>query len=210
MIIRVIRVMQVVVFTDESLKAELLNSIETVDEGIVWVENLSQLEQYKNADAIVDLLYNESHRLQLESLLPALIVINSVEQNLQETNLSFVRINGWKTFLQPSITEASTIKEENKTKAQEVFSFFQKKLEWVPDEIGFITPRVVSMIINEAFIALKEGVSTKGEIDTAMKLGTNYPYGPFEWAEKIGVEKIKSLLDKLSMQEKRYASFVSV
>jgi 3-hydroxybutyryl-CoA dehydrogenase len=80
----------------------------------------------------------------------------------------------------------------------------------VPDEIGFITPRVVSMIINEAFIALKEGVSTKGEIDTAMKLGTNYPYGPFEWAEKIGVEKIKSLLDKLSMQEKRYASFVSV
>lgn len=209
-IIRVIRVMQVVVFTDESLKAELLNSIETVDEGIVWVENLSQLEQYKNADAIVDLLYNESHRLQLESLLPALIVINSVEQNLQETNLSFVRINGWKTFLQPSITEASTIKEENKTKAQEVFSFFQKKLEWVPDEIGFITPRVVSMIINEAFIALKEGVSTKGEIDTAMKLGTNYPYGPFEWAEKIGVEKIKSLLDKLSMQEKRYASFVSV
>ncbi|HWI89743.1 MAG TPA: 3-hydroxyacyl-CoA dehydrogenase family protein [Flavisolibacter sp.] len=202
--------MQVVVFTDESLKAELLNSIETVDEGIVWVENLSQLEQYKNADAIVDLLYNESHRLQLESLLPALIVINSVEQNLQETNLSFVRINGWKTFLQPSITEASTIKEENKTKAQEVFSFFQKKLEWVPDEIGFITPRVVSMIINEAFIALKEGVSTKGEIDTAMKLGTNYPYGPFEWAEKIGVEKIKSLLDKLSMQEKRYASFVSV
>lgn len=209
-IIRVIRVMQVVVFTDEILKAELLNSIETVDEGIVWVENLSQLEQYKNADAIVDLLYNESHRLQLESLLPALIVINSVEQNLQETNLSFVRINGWKTFLQPSITEASTIKEENKTKAQEVFSFFQKKLEWVPDEIGFITPRVVSMIINEAFIALKEGVSTKGEIDTAMKLGTNYPYGPFEWAEKIGVEKIKSLLDKLSMQEKRYASFVSV
>lgn len=209
-IIRVIRVMQVVVFTDEILKAELLNSIETVDEGIVWVENLSQLEQYKNADAIVDLLYNESHRLQLESLLPALIVINSVEQNLQETNLSFVRINGWKTFLQPSITEASTIKEENKTKAQEVFSFFQKKLEWVPDEIGFITPRVVSMIINEAFIALKEGVSTKGEIDTAMKLGTNYPYGPFEWAEKIGVEKIKSLLDKLSMQKKRYASFVSV
>jgi 3-hydroxybutyryl-CoA dehydrogenase len=202
--------MQVVVFTDEILKAELLNSIETVDEGIVWVENLSQLEQYKNADAIVDLLYNESHRLQLESLLPALIVINSVEQTLQETNLSFVRINGWKTFLQPSITEASTIKEENKTKAQEVFSFFQKKLEWVPDEIGFITPRVVSMIINEAFIALKEGVSTKGEIDTAMKLGTNYPYGPFEWAEKIGVEKIKSLLDKLSMQEKRYASFVSV
>ena len=53
------------------------------------------------------------------------------------------------------------------------------------------------MIINEAFIALREGVSTKEEINTAMKLGTNYPYGPFEWAGKIGIERVNALLDKL-------------
>jgi 3-hydroxybutyryl-CoA dehydrogenase len=58
------------------------------------------------------------------------------------------------------------------------------------------------MIVNEAFIALKEGVSTKEEIDIAMKLGTNYPYGPFEWAEKIGTERIKNLLSKLSVEKK--------
>lgn len=203
-IIRVIRVMQVVVLTNDSLKAELLNGVETVDTGIVWIENLSELEQFKQVDAVVDLLYDESHRLQLENLLPGLIIINSVEQSLQETNPSFVRINGWRTFLQSSVIEASAAREENKTKVQEVFALFRKKLEWVPDEIGFITPRIVSMIINEAFIALKEGVSTKEEIDTAMKLGTNYPYGPFEWAEKIGLEKIKILLDKLSTKEKRY------
>ncbi len=45
----------------------------------------------------------------------------------------------------------------------------------------------MAMIINEAWHALAEEVSTKNEIDTAMKLGTNYPYGPFEWAEKIGL-----------------------
>ena len=45
------------------------------------------------------------------------------------------------------------------------------------------------MIINEAFLALQEGVSTKEEINTAMKLGTNYPLGPFEWVEKIGPYK---------------------
>lgn len=196
--------MQVVVLTNDSLKAELLNGVETVDTGIVWIENLSELEQFKQVDAVVDLLYDESHRLQLENLLPGLIIINSVEQSLQETNPSFVRINGWRTFLQSSVIEASAAREENKTKVQEVFALFRKKLEWVPDEIGFITPRIVSMIINEAFIALKEGVSTKEEIDTAMKLGTNYPYGPFEWAEKIGLEKIKILLDKLSTKEKRY------
>ena len=49
-----------------------------------------------------------------------------------------------------------------------------------PDIPGFISARVVSMIINEAYFALEEEVSSKEEIDTAMKLGTNYPYGPFD------------------------------
>lgn len=201
--------MQVVVLTDEGLREELLNGVETVVADIAWAENLSQLEQYKNADVVIDLLYDPSHQALLEKLLPALIIINSVEHSLQETNLSFIRINGWKTFLKPGIIEASVAREGNKEKAQDVFSIFQKKLEWVPDEIGFITPRVVSMIINEAFIALKEGVSTKEEIDTAMKLGTNYPYGPFEWAEKIGIEKVNGLLKKLSVHQERYTSFIS-
>ena len=40
------------------------------------------------------------------------------------------------------------------------------------------------------FLQLGENVSTRDEIDTAMKLGTNYPFGPFEWAEKIGLKNI--------------------
>lgn len=202
--------MQVVVLTDEGLREELLNGVETIDADIAWVQSLSQLQQYKSADVIIDLLYDETHAIVLENLFPALIVINSVEQTLKETNPAFVRINGWRTFLKSSIVEASIAREESKLRTESVFALFHKKMEWVPDEIGFITPRVVSMIINEAFIALKEGVSTKEEIDTAMKLGTNYPYGPFEWAEQIGVEKIKCLLERLSIQQERYASFVSI
>jgi 3-hydroxybutyryl-CoA dehydrogenase len=141
--------------------------------------------------------------------LTGLVIINGVEDTLAETNSSFVRINGWPTFLKSPIIEASSLIDDNKAKAEEIFFLFNKKLEWLPDEIGFITPRVVSMIINEAFIAWKEGVSTKEEIDTAMKLGTNYPYGPFEWAEKIDVEKIKSLLEKLSHYQERYKPFIS-
>jgi 3-hydroxybutyryl-CoA dehydrogenase len=79
-----------------------------------------------------------------------------------------------------------------------------RRTEWVPDEKGLISARIVSMIINEAFFALEEKVSSKEEIDTAMKLGTNYPYGPFEWGEKIGFKKIVSLLTALSNEEERY------
>ena len=67
-----------------------------------------------------------------------------------------------------------------------------------------IGPRVVAMIINEAHFALSENISTKAEIDIAMKSGTNYPYGPFEWCEMIGIEKIKNLLHHLKMENSRY------
>jgi 3-hydroxybutyryl-CoA dehydrogenase len=60
------------------------------------------------------------------------------------------------------------------------------------------------MIINEAWFALEEGISTKEEIDTAMKLGTNYPYGPFEWGNRIGLKNIYALLDKLNKTNDRY------
>ena len=201
--------MQVVVLTNESLKEELLSGVSSSIEKVIWVETVSQLQENKNADVFIDLLFETNHIAILKSLLPRLVVINSVEATLTVTDPSFVRMNGWSTFLKSSLIEASSLNEDNKKKAAHVFSIFNKKLEWLPDNVGFVTPRVISMIINEAFISLKEGVSTKEEIDTAMKWGTNYPYGPFEWAEKIGIQKIKSLLEKLSHQQERYNSFIS-
>jgi 3-hydroxybutyryl-CoA dehydrogenase len=47
---------------------------------------------------------------------------------------------------------------------------------------GFIFPRTIAQIINEAFFALEEGVAGREDIDRAMKFGVNYPKGPFEWA----------------------------
>jgi 3-hydroxybutyryl-CoA dehydrogenase len=80
-------------------------------------------------------------------------------------------------------------------------------MEWVPDVPGFITARVIAMIVNEAWFALEEGISTKEDIDIAMRLGTNYPYGPFEWGNQIGLENVYALLGKLSKISKRYRSF---
>lgn len=60
------------------------------------------------------------------------------------------------------------------------------------------------MIINEAYFTLGESVSSENEIDIAMKLGTNYPYGPFEWARLIGLRNIHSLLEKLTQEDIRY------
>lgn len=57
--------------------------------------------------------------------------------------------------------------------------------------------RTISCIVNEAFLTLSEGVATAEDIDKAMKLGANYPKGPFEWADEIGVDRILETLDSL-------------
>lgn len=195
--------MQVVVLASGLQKAEL--ATDGANE-IVWVEDEKDFLRHPSADAIVDLEYvNTPERNEvLARLRPKLVVVNSVTDTLQETHPSFVRVNGWSTFLSSPLIEAACNDEDTKAKAETVFSLFQKKLQWLPDEPGFITARVVSMIINEAYLSLGEGVSTEEEINTAMKLGTAYPYGPFEWAEKIGLQNIVTLLQTLSKTQRRY------
>jgi 3-hydroxybutyryl-CoA dehydrogenase len=73
-----------------------------------------------------------------------------------------------------------------------------------------VSPRVVAMIVNEAWFTWEEGVATKEDIDTAMKLGTNYPYGPFAWGALIGLDKIVSLLQTLGRENPRYESAASL
>lgn len=75
---------------------------------------------------------------------------------------------------------------------------------FVADIAGMVAARSIAMIINEAYFGLQDEISTPEQIDTAMKLGTNYPYGPFEWATKIGLNKIYNLLTELSKTDTRY------
>jgi 3-hydroxybutyryl-CoA dehydrogenase len=57
-----------------------------------------------------------------------------------------------------------------------------------------IVLRTVGMIVNEAALALGDGVASAADIDLAMKLGTNYPKGPLAWGAEIGAERIVALL----------------
>ena len=198
--------MRVVVLADIELKEELLAQWANKPLAISWLPGIEELKTQVDADALIDLLFKpDSERIELLSkLLPMPVLINSVDTTLSELPQGFVRFNGWPTFLKRPKVEASCNNGSLKKRTEEIFSLLNKKVDWVADESGFITARVVAMVINEAYFAWGEGVSSKDEIDVAMKLGTNYPYGPFEWAEKIGVKKIIKLLNKLSSIHKRF------
>ena len=198
--------MRLVVLTNEQLKEELLSNGVSAYCKIDWINSPNELLSHMDADAVIDLLFEQngydiSH---LKNYLTKPVFVNSMNKTIVEIGLPFIRINAWPGFLKRNTTEVSIADEVNKNKTEKILSLLNRKPEWVPDIKGFISPRVVSMIINEAYFTLEENVSTKEEIDVAMKLGTNYPYGPFEWSKKIGLKKIADLLKELFITEKRY------
>lgn len=67
----------------------------------------------------------------------------------------------------------------------------------VRDVPGFISNRVLQMMINEAIYCLYEGVATVEDIDTVMKLGMNHPMGPLQLADFIGLDTVLAIMETL-------------
>ncbi|MGH8809108.1 MAG: 3-hydroxyacyl-CoA dehydrogenase [Noviherbaspirillum sp.] len=65
------------------------------------------------------------------------------------------------------------------------------------DVPGLMLARTVSMLVNEGADAVHQGVCDEQAADLAMKLGTNYPAGPFEWLQQIGVNYTVTVLNHL-------------
>ena len=65
------------------------------------------------------------------------------------------------------------------------------------DTPGLVVARTLAMLVNEASDAVWQGVCDEAAADTAMKLGVNYPAGPFEWRAELGEGAIVALLDRL-------------
>ena len=159
------------------------------------------------ADVCIDLLFEQHPQhihLYKESGKP--VFIASVLSALNEFSIHkepIARFNNWPTLDQRNILELA-VSDAGLPSIESLLHQWQVSFQCTKDEPGFVSARILASIINEAYFASGEEVSTPSEIDTAMKLGTNYPYGPFDWAAKIGHKNIYQLLDKLSATEPRY------
>ncbi len=65
------------------------------------------------------------------------------------------------------------------------------------DTPGLVVARTLAMLVNEANDAVWQGVCTEAGADTAMRLGVNYPVGPFDWQRQLGAVALVELLDRL-------------
>ncbi|MGG1220457.1 3-hydroxyacyl-CoA dehydrogenase [Priestia endophytica] len=84
---------------------------------------------------------------------------------------------------------------------KEVAEQMGKKSVVINEFPGFVTSRISALVGNEAFYMLQEGLGTPEEIDKAIKLGLNYPMGPFELVDLVGLDarlnNLKYLHEKL-------------
>jgi 3-hydroxybutyryl-CoA dehydrogenase len=174
---------------------------------VVFSENIS-LWLHHSADAFIDLCFERSEERtgSLARLLPKPVLVNSVVDRIDKIHPGFIRVNGWPGFLKGNLLEAAA----NENARNKAMGILGEGLVFVKDEPGFVSARIVSMIINEAYFTWEAGISTKEEIDVAMKLGTGYPYGPFEWAEMIGVDKVVELLNRLAVRNAIYKPWLTV
>lgn len=75
------------------------------------------------------------------------------------------------------------------------------------DSPGFISNRILCPMLNEAILALQEGVATPEAIDGIMKLGMNHPIGPLALADLIGLDTVLHIMNvlRLGLEDEKYA-----
>jgi 3-hydroxybutyryl-CoA dehydrogenase len=104
------------------------------------------------------------------------------------------------------LTRGADSAESAAIAAERFFATLGKLTIWVGDAPGLVLGRMLCQVINECAFALGEGVGSAQDIDVGMVYGLNYPRGPLEWADEVGLDHVLAVLDALydERREERY------
>lgn len=194
--------MGILICANEWQVAEVFDGYELASDRFTIVKDLGEANLSMPYEAIFYLNF-KGEMIAAPAFLTAPVFVGEVISTKSELGLpdNYFRVNNWRGFLKRNCWE---IQGEVDEKIISSVKILGRDAIGVADVPGLVAATIVSMIVNEAFVTLKAGVSTKEEIDMAMKLGTNYPLGPFEWSELIGLENIYHLLKRLEKDDARY------
>jgi 3-hydroxybutyryl-CoA dehydrogenase len=166
-------------------------------------------------DLVFDFIIEEEpHQFEIYSNQTTTVLLNTCKINLAElvhllgrpVASTLFGFNGMPTFLNRTIMEVSYWRKDDEAILQDICAKLNTEFLIVEDRIGLATPRIVCMIINEAYYTVLEGTANREDVDLAMKLSSNYPFGPFEWSNRIGVKHVYELLEAVyeDTRDERY------
>ena len=94
-------------------------------------------------------------------------------------------------------SHAATASEQWIDDASQWLAIFGFQPQCIADTPGLVVARTIAMLINEAADAVQQGICSETDANSAMKLGVNYPAGPFEWLADWDVNTVIEMLDRL-------------
>lgn len=101
-------------------------------------------------------------------------------------------------FSQRRVLMPSIIADQNYIdQAHALFAANDHAVSVIEESVGFVSQRVISMIINLACDIAQQGIASAADIDKAVRLGLGYPYGPITWGNVLGAERILLILNRI-------------
>jgi len=202
--------MKIAVIGSGKKLSSMKNKLQSL-EGVSYLQDTDTKSHY---DLIIDLDFDEDnfHRAEYyNSLNTGTLLVSAnlavIEESFYDKGISVFGMCSFPYLLERNSLELSNPYNYSTQEIEKFASILGYELiEWVQSRVGFITPRVLCMIINEAYYTVQEGTANKEDINTAMKLGTNYPKGPFEFLELFGIDLVYEQLLALynDTQDERY------
>jgi len=181
--------------------------------AIARIETTTELKDFADCDLVVEAIFENFEAKsaafkELDGLLRPEAILASNTSSIDITRLAGVtsrpdRFIGMHFFNPVPLMSLVEIIRGLIT-SDETYSIIKataEKLGKTPVEVkdypGFISNRVLMPMINEAIFSLYEGVASKEDIDTVMKLGMNHPMGPLTLADFIGLDVCLDILNVL-------------
>jgi 3-hydroxybutyryl-CoA dehydrogenase len=181
-----------------------------------WVEEHRDAEKFLQSNGLVfDFIIDEEpHQFEIYCENSTTVFLNTCKVSLGELvqlvgrpiSSRIFGFNGFPTFLIRDLMEVCLWNPDDEHVLKKICEELKTDFLLVDDRVGLVTPRVICMIINEAYYTVQDGTASRADVDMAMKLGTNYPYGPFEWCNRIGINHVYELIEALydDTQDERY------
>ncbi len=191
------------------------------------IKGTTQFEDLKNCNLVIETISSRqkgtllSLRQELFQKVEAVVnkecIISSDLSTLIISDLAKVLKNPERAigihFIEPidktnivEVVKGRQTSDEVYEKVRRFLSMINKKAVLINESPGNISTRMMIPLINEACEILMEGVASVSDIDETMKETTGYIYGPFEIADRIGLDKILKYMDNLYQEygDKKY------
>ncbi len=197
----------------DSAKDRITRHLSKVSASIDVISFHSDLTALANADIVIEAIpenleLKQSLYTKLNTILRPLTIIATNTSSFPISDLAksianperFIGIHFMNPVLKMDLVEIIPGTLTNKhtlETAQTLITKIKKTAVISVDQPGFIVNRLLIPMINQAFIALEEGLASKEDIDTAMEKGAAFPMGPLKLADFIGLDTCLAIIETL-------------